>query len=300
MSNGRIGYFLQFAALIFTPICQGAILYYNGFEDGVGPRKFVNECRPTQFNLVDGPARSGHHALRIHQRGPDQCVERDGDLSGRSEMVWGADFASTLLANKWGWIGWSVHVPADFPLPEPDGKGFYMMQTHGGGGGGGVGGFGWRMLIKSERFELQRTFDRNKYEIVWSGSMVRGQWHDFVIKQFLSAGPDGRVSLWHNGVKVVNDYRGANYGGTGRGVFVKSGIYWGKGTRTQDYTLYLDELRIGDEQSSYDEVKPRGGKDLPALSIDVGGEESIYRNNSATRQDSPLAMAGGQSKKTLK
>ncbi len=76
---------------------------------------------------------------------------------------------------------------------------------------------------------------------------------------------NGHVQMWRDGKQIV-DYKGPTIypmiGQTNeKAPNMKFGIYkwdWGNvPSKVKHRTLYLDEIRFGDSNSSYEEVKPR-------------------------------------------
>jgi len=84
-----------------------------------------------------------------------------------------------------------------------------------------------------------------------------GQWYDFVINIRWSYGADGFLKIWKNGV-LVTDRTGGNCFNDVKGPYMKIGIYTIL-DQDQTMTIYYDELRIGDSNSSYSEIAPLGG-----------------------------------------
>jgi hypothetical protein len=100
------------------------------------------------------------------------------------------------------------------------------------------------------------------------GTPPVGQWCDFVINIKWSYEADGFLKIWKNGV-LVTDYTGGNCFNDDIGPYMKIGIY-GDLEQDQTITVYYDELRIGDSNSSYSEVAPGGSvKLLPPTSVQV-------------------------------
>lgn len=234
---------------LLAPPAQAAVTYFNGFDGSVGAIKKQYECRTGQYVLVTSPKKYGTGSFKTYQSANQTCAEPDGDQKHRTEFAWGSTFAHTIFENQWGWFGFAVYFPSDFPLS--DNGGAYIMQTYG-------GGFGPRLLVNQAAGKIRLQVDRPGPTVIWtSGTIARGQWHTFVFKTYLSRGSAGRISMWHNGTLVVNNNAGQNYSGTQGGCFIKTGLYWGPENRNNNYTLHWDELRIGDANSSYNEVKPR-------------------------------------------
>ena len=90
-----------------------------------------------------------------------------------------------------------------------------------------------------------------------------GQWYDFVINiRWSYGGADGFLKIWKNGV-LVTDRTGGNCFNDVKGPYLKIGIYTVL-DQDQTMTIYYDELKIGDKNSSYSEIAPEGSVKLSA------------------------------------
>jgi hypothetical protein len=90
---------------------------------------------------------------------------------------------------------------------------------------------------------------------------MRGFWTDFVMHVKWTGNSDGFLKIWartNNGPwKIRLDYKGATFwNNEGSGPNLKWGLYAGSGGSR---TIYTDEMRIGDAESSFQEVAPGGG-----------------------------------------
>jgi hypothetical protein len=95
-----------------------------------------------------------------------------------------------------------------------------------------------------------------------------GQWTDFVINVKWSYNDDGFLKVWKDGVLII-DKSGGNCYNDDYGPFMKCGIY-GNFNVGQVITVYYDELRLGDGNSSYAEVVPGGSvKPLPPTNVEA-------------------------------
>ena len=112
------------------------------------------------------------------------------------------------------------------------------------------------MYTKNGRWELAMkyggTFDMGVYDT--------NAWTDWVIHVKFSAGPDGIFEIWKNGTLMLQKNGRNNYNDL-KGNFFKIGIYkygWAQGypSTATSRTLYYDEIKIGNENSSYAEVAP--------------------------------------------
>jgi hypothetical protein len=96
-----------------------------------------------------------------------------------------------------------------------------------------------------------------------------GQWVDFVINVKWSYNDDGFLKVWKDGV-LVTDYTGGTCYNDDKGPYLWIGIYSHSLDQDQTITIYYDELRIGDSNSSYSEVAPGGSvKPLPPTNVEA-------------------------------
>jgi hypothetical protein len=116
------------------------------------------------------------------------------------------------------------------------------------------------------------------------GPPTLGEWTEFVVHFKITYKPDGFVQIWQNGVKVL-DKTGIGMGfNDARGPFFKFGIYafeWNNPNNPKTppsleesvKLIYLDEVHLGDVQTSYADVAPRCGIDngppIPSPPINV-------------------------------
>lgn len=119
----------------------------------------------------------------------------------------------------------------------------------------------WRMQILWDSRPDNTKQNWKNVKIIDLGHYQTGVWTDWVFHIKPSYKTDGLVEIWKNGSLMIR-YKGPNNYNDKKGNFVKLGIYkWGwkegfQSTSTKRI-LYLDEIRIGDEKSSYKEVAPR-------------------------------------------
>lgn len=233
-----------------TAPARAAITWYNGFESGFGDIGYHYKCRSNQYTVVTSPRKAGTYSIKTYQAG-NQCCTEGTECKHRTLVLW-ANNQVRLPWKQWAWVGFAVYIPSDFPASSHGGIAIHGMTGQG-------GNHEWALFIQSDKFNLHRRRADGPEETIWTKAITRGAWHTFVAKVYRSNGSDGRYSLWHNGSLVVNNFAGSNApdGSVGNGAYVRTGIYWGPKTRSANYTLYFDELRIGDANSSYSEVAPR-------------------------------------------
>jgi hypothetical protein len=106
--------------------------------------------------------------------------------------------------------------------------------------------------------------------LVWSQNISTGTWYSAVIEVSVSSSwTGGSISLWLNGTKVVNGYKGRTFDGSS--VDPKWGIYGATSTQVTDD---VDQIRIG---TTYADVAPSGG--FSGTYELMNGASSLVLNN---------------------
>lgn len=173
-----------------------------------------------------------------------------------------------FLTGQEYWMGWSIYIPHDFVFPnESKNEWATMSQFH-----GATESCDNQYMGPCEAFFLNssvvgfRTVIRATAERCSSGSLSRakaytaqfkkGAWNDVVLNFRYNYTNSGSpfFKMWLNGQLVAND-TGANCYNDAMGPYFKMGIY---GNSSSRITVYYDEIRVGDETSSYNEVAPKG------------------------------------------
>ena len=80
-----------------------------------------------------------------------------------------------------------------------------------------------------------------------------GQWNDIVINFKFNYDSSGFFKIWVNG--VLSSDSGINASNDAKGPYLKMGIY---AHPNETMTVYYDEIKVGDQSSSYSEVAPAG------------------------------------------
>lgn len=232
---------------------------------------------------------------------------RNGVYSMRSDLAHGnkrAEIVSSLRGTVGGenWYAWSVYIPADYP-----GDGLYdiFTQFH-----------DWHRTLPvwAQDGRAPTNFTMDDGDITFSlkyqsapetpahdlfniGAYTLGAWHDFVMHVKWTHEPHGFVELWLNGVQKV-DYTGPTYMdyGAGNGPYFKMGNY--KGTTSWSGTspriFYMDDYRMGDAFSSYEEIVGA----LDTNSVDAAFDQTevtSYMGN----QDAGTALVSGDTDITI-
>ena len=236
--------------------------------------------------IVTMPVRAGKYSLR-------SVVDRyDDNVPFRCEIV--AKQQNTrqnYLYQEIGkeyWYGFSTYVPRDWVI---DDQTDIIAQFHGTPDEGEawfVPNLG--LHITENHYEINRFWD-SKPITIWKdregedhyqfGNLMAdmGKWVDWVfdIKWDYRKDGVGFTRIWKNGV-LIFDKTGPNCTNDDLGPFLRFGLYkWDwkhpekeKPSNTTNRVIYHDEFRIGNSNSSYEEVAPGG------LSS-TGKEKLIYK-----------------------
>lgn len=108
----------------------------------------------------------------------------------------------------------------------------------------------------------QETFMTYGNNVMWSGSVVKNQWQRIIFHFKLSAGSDGFIEAWKDGVKLgrvngQNDQALDSCGRPTRSSYLKIGVYkgvWRPGKRETDVNrrdLFIDSLKIAEGSNGY-------------------------------------------------
>jgi hypothetical protein len=240
--------------------------------------------------------RDGSHMMKtyLHRFNSNTTYRTETVLKGNSQ------FKNLFEKGKDYWLGVSVFLPADWSMDysgTKNGKaveerlaGGIILQYHDRSYKDSSWRSGLPLVIShaKEGFRIWNRADgcRNRPECVNNSNvknsitrfqkksipMLRGQWNDFVMHIKWSPNSDGLIQIWVNG-KLELDSKGSNYYNeypANTYPYFKMGLYqsqYGKSDWSKEInwgvierTLYHDELRIGNANSSYDEIVPKGGK----------------------------------------
>lgn len=169
-----------------------------------------------------------------------------------------------FLIGKEYWIGYSIYIPKWFKFNDfwtsPQ---FHLAQDScdARGFGPNVG-----MFLTSKKYKISiggdpkscTTSSGLSRSVIYSPSLVAGKWNDVVLHFKFSPNSDGFFKIWLNGDGPITN-KGTNCSNDVKGPYMKLGIY---AHAVDTMTVYYDEIRIGDHNSSYNEVKPKGASPL--------------------------------------
>ena len=244
---------------------RNALLIVRDFESGdlAGWGKEIG--RDDSATVVSNPVRAGKYAARFELRKGDPIVAN----SKRAELTLKKEPQFKVER----WYGFSLFLPEDYhrdPTPE------IVTQWH--ASPDRDQGEVWRspplaVLTRDGnwqvtwRWDADRIMKRNRPDGSQSkdlGQYKTGIWTDWVFHVKWSWQADGLLQVWQNGKKVIH-YEGPIGYNDRRGVYFKTGIYkwvW-KMTPEKDQSTattritYVDEVRIGNEKATYQDVSPK-------------------------------------------
>lgn len=204
----------------------------------------------------------------------EKSISRAGPSSGRFQIrksdssIWGGQRAEISQAKRTTgserWYGFSQYFPGDY---GSDGTGDIIGQWH------DVPDIG-EATNRSPSNALIASNDKLKWMVRWDsdrimtdgysdgiiyldlGKIPKDRWVDWVVHIKYSHTNTGILEVWMDGVKVINRQNMPNAYNDSEYPYLKLGNYkWDWGTNTKR-VLYWDEIRIGNENSNYDEVRP--------------------------------------------
>lgn len=168
------------------------------------------------------------------------------------------------------WIGFSVYVPSNLDTSKIKAWRFHsIFQWHDTGPHPGVlqgmleGDNDFRITSRSYNGKPPQDWWNHMQDVEHLNmKMPRDQWVDFVFRVHwdhrpLNQGGNGELEVWMNGERVVayNGPIGFGHDYGGKSTYFKAGSY-AADDNPFDRVLYYDEVRFGDQNSSFQEVSP--------------------------------------------
>jgi hypothetical protein len=253
----------------FVNPSNAEILFYEDFEEAldmtddwrlvtegnIGVREISDEYsragkRSMKFSVSYVEPLRTHLELRLHAR----SISKGGNfIIGRTYWI---GWSMNVLERPKPWnIAWQMHGSPDKDTRCPP-KGEVtrnpMLHLF-----IGYDGYHWQSQWENDTCQYTRVYDGT--EGYASYELHEGTWVDWVVKWKLSYHEDGILQIWRDG-KLIVDQTGPNCYNDEVGPTLRFGIYaysWGNEPPTTTYLeRYFDEIRIGDENSSFEEVSP--------------------------------------------
>ena len=229
------------------------LLHENTFEEGAVDDAYLHgyennqHCCSYSVQQSDEIKGVGSYVLRLEVRNTDETTS--GSI--RSEIV--PDDESYPL-NVDRWYGFKMYLK-DWILDDYAGE--HVFQWHPDNGTGSAALSLWtgsgRFLIVTNN---TGTGSNNDYTDI--GPVLSNQWVDFVFHVRWDNSDNnnsGILEVWKNGEKVIDRHNVKTAAITN---YFKLGINkfgWPAGSIT-NRTLFFDEVRIGDEKATYEDVAP--------------------------------------------
>lgn len=242
------------------PRPTGIIQSFRG-EDGVdnfpGALNFPVPERAHNRQDITGPPALvpfGTASMKVEIRPGDPQWDNDARIRPRSakrraEFSWRP---FRFPGRKEGWVGAAFHLPSE---PMADIKGCTIFQLHNSPDPGEM----MQLYCFDGRLRADNENPSGTVRILDTELRpLLDRWVRLVINFKPSTGRDGFFKLWLDDVPVV-DITGPNKPRGTLGPYLKHGTYfWGyeKFDRDRRAACYYDELKIGDETSSYSSVNP--------------------------------------------
>ncbi|NEU09988.1 hypothetical protein GZH53_16810 [Flavihumibacter sp. R14] len=241
-------------------VSSGSLLNSSTFEESNAISLWQSEANPGAITRSNTVAREGSYSAKFSINKTDALISG----SYRAEIK-----TDLMPINSERWYGMSVFLPSTYvkdPIPES------IFQWH------NVPNFKAGETWSSYKFQNPWRLETNNGRLVFvhqygtqSGSFAGsksydlgeyqvGVWTDFVVHFKATFASDGIFELWKNGSKVLTINGPGVYYNDESGPYMKMGIYkWGwsgTGSTVSNRTLYFDQIKIGDQTSSYNDVAP--------------------------------------------
>ncbi|NEU09989.1 hypothetical protein GZH53_16815 [Flavihumibacter sp. R14] len=272
------------------------VLLTSSFEEENDLRSWQFEANPGALTRSSEVAKSGNYSAKF------SISKKDALVSGshRAEIK-----TAHLPKEAERWYSLSVYLPSSYsndPVPEsifqwhnvPNFKsgeswGKYKFQNP------------WRLETNNGRLVFVHQYNTvasnpnspvnsKAYDL---GEYKLNEWMDFVIHFKATHTAEGIFELWKNGTKMMTITGPGVYYNDETGPYMKLGIYkWGwsgTGSRVNNRTLYIDDIKIGDENSSYNDIAPLNSRKadgalLPVVFALYTGEHAYTAKNGITYQ----------------
>ena len=257
--------------MLGTKLSLAAVVFYDDAEDAPNTSYdwvIGNNYGSQALTVSTEKARGGIKSYKFVFGGSSTGSSRvELRLSGLKATLPVRNFS----LNQEYWMGWSVYLPKDFIFPDNSSNVWGLLgQFHGTADscesasvGPNVGCF---LGSDTDGFALKIRADSNRCT---SGSLTRakgylspklikGGWNDIVLNFRYNYVDSGNpfFKMWLNGQLVADD-KGPNCYNDALPPYFKLGIYSNSAT---PMTAYYDEIRVGDENSSYNEVAQKAVK----------------------------------------
>lgn len=283
---------ILFLILICLLICSsqsfGAILFYDNCENNIGWNTGLWSTAGTggsnSLTVSSEKARIGEHSYKFvlapyptsgTQTNVELILRAIKDNAGHSNFNIGQEY----------WIGYSIYIPFDFQSPSGSGAWLTTSQTHGAPDSCDTHTRNPNLSF----FASQDTSTTVPINVTIIGEsdlcttssgwgdkyksylidVTKGAWNDIAINVKWAYDSTGFFNMYVNGnTNPVIEDTGPNCFNDSKGPFFKMGMYGHLNVFT---TVFYDEFRVGDANSSLAEISPDtapaggGNTDLPDI-----------------------------------
>ncbi len=242
---------------------QSNLILNADFESGdLGDLATGSLCCTHSAVIVNSPRRGGQRAVRVElgTDDPEPIVVK----GPRAELV----LPRESVTGDTRWYGFSLFVPSSYVEASQE---VILAQWQSNGDSTErsksprldltVRGSRWVINSRSDP-NLISTFQSIKRVEFPAGEIEKGEWTDWVVLAKWSYNSDGILKVWKNGQLIVS-YAGPNTYNDLDPFYFKFGIYkwpWRDLSveRLADIIIYCDQVKVGNENSSHEQVAPWG------------------------------------------
>lgn len=244
---------MRLLIILLLPItCFSQLLYQESADGKWFNNSYAKLQAAASYSITASTKQfySGTKSVRFELRDTDKEVQ-----SGtRAEIT----FPIATSNNRW--YSYAMYIPsADYKYDATD---EVITQWHQGGGETPA----LCLRTKSDKLFLRVLKNYKSGEMEWIdlGKLDKDKWHTYVMHVKHTAGSDGLVEIWRDGVKILNRAGPNSYPLTGdfHLPFWKLGIYksaWNgsKTSATRKRVIYFDEIKMGNERATFAEMCPQ-------------------------------------------
>lgn len=268
------GHVLRLVAVIAYSVAAPAsaeVLWRGDFETGdLSQWSKTQVVAADRLVVVEDPLRQGNHAVLATVRFGDDPIDASGH---RSELVYSREAAQEVERV----YAWSTLWPPKYRSTD---RWQLFTQWHQESNDGSP-----PMVLYVRGEEVTLGVD---WTDVWSAPLVRGRWHQFVVRVFWSTDPGrGFVELWYDGRRALRKRPARTLiPGTG-GVYLKQGLYR-KETITWDQAVFHDDMIIATHLA---DVLPPGAALDPELDEEPAAVSPAPLASAGTHPDTTIVSA---------
>lgn len=230
LARGVLG--LAFGLAVAVP-AQAAVVFADGFESG-DTSAFDYDLNPEGLSVVIAPepVLAGTHALKAELTA--QTVWDNGIFRTEIQRV---PREARVLEGTEIYFGWSVYLPKALPTGDYQLGYFETRSTY---------NQVFSLHARGSDLFLYMNHSAPDSPSNHPGLLEVGKWHRIVYHVKSSADPAvGFVSLWWDGVKLVDQMHGKTFVDTD-GALVQIGLLKNPPEPPEPVVLYLDEVAEGD------------------------------------------------------